>query len=75
MEAPPPPGPAVYVCLCHGITERTIREAAAAGARSVPELSAMTGCGTGCGSCVELAEQVLRDARATAFPLPLHAAA
>jgi bacterioferritin-associated ferredoxin len=35
----------------------------------------MTGCGSGCGSCVELAEQVLRDARATAFPLPLHAAA
>ena len=51
----------MYVCLCNGITERAVREAAASGARDLADLQAMTGCASSCGSCGELAMQVLRD--------------
>ena len=44
-------GPPVYVCICNGITDRQIREVAAAGCRSVAELTMRTGAGAGCGSC------------------------
>lgn len=67
-------GPVVYVCLCNGITERSIREAASSGVRSVDELAMRTGCGSGCGSCVELAQQIL-DQSHQALPLPVYAAA
>jgi len=65
----------MYVCICNGITDRAVREAAQAGARDLTDLSAMTGCATSCGSCGELAMQLLREAqRERAFPLPLLAA-
>jgi bacterioferritin-associated ferredoxin len=60
----------MYVCLCNGITERSVRDAAAAGARDLPTLRAMTGCASSCGSCADVALQVLRDAqREQRFPL------
>jgi len=65
----------VYVCLCYGITDRTIREAAQSGAQSLAELSAMTGCGSSCGSCRELAEEILESARAAPLGLQVFAAA
>lgn len=66
----------MYVCLCHGITDRRIREAAEQGASSLGELAAMTGCGTGCGSCGELAARLLIEHhQSSAFPLPLLQAA
>jgi bacterioferritin-associated ferredoxin len=70
----------MYVCLCHGVTDREIREAAAAGAREMVDLAAMTGCGTGCGSCGELAQTLLQEARrernqASPLPLPMLQAA
>lgn len=55
--------PPVYVCLCNGVTERDIRQAAHAGCRSMPELTMRTGCGASCGSCVAMATEVLHDAR------------
>ena len=51
----------MYVCLCHGITERAVRQAAADGVYSLSELTRRTGCAGTCGSCAELAEQVLRE--------------
>ena len=60
----------MYVCLCYGVTDRAIREAAAAGARDLGDLSAMTGCSTGCGSCADLATSILDEARG-AMPFPL----
>jgi bacterioferritin-associated ferredoxin len=66
----------MYVCLCHGVTDRSIREAAQAGARGLSDLAAMTGCSTGCGSCGEMAEQLLAEARGDIpFPLPMVALA
>ena len=51
----------MYVCICNGITERQVREVAAAGCRSVAELTMRTGAGAGCGSCLELAAQILDE--------------
>lgn len=65
----------MYVCICHGISDRDIREAADEGCREVHELSMRTGLGSGCGSCLELASEVLHEARTQAFPLPVLRAA
>jgi bacterioferritin-associated ferredoxin len=65
---------ALYVCICNGVTDRQIREAAASGVRSVAELTMRTGCGATCGSCLEMAVGIL-DAHSTerrsVFSLPL----
>jgi len=61
----------VYVCICNGVTQRDIRDAAAAGCRSVAELTMRTGCGANCGSCIEMAAEVLEQARAIELPLPV----
>jgi len=60
----------VYVCLCNGVTDRQIRDAAAAGCRTMSELTMRTGCGATCGSCIEMATALLEDAQ-PAQPLPL----
>ena len=60
----------MYVCICNGITERQVREVAAAGCRNVAELTMRTGAGAGCGSCLELAAQILVEAQsANALPV------
>jgi bacterioferritin-associated ferredoxin len=41
----------MYVCLCKGVTDRTIRAEVARGACSTEEIAACTGAGTKCGSC------------------------
>jgi bacterioferritin-associated ferredoxin len=60
---------AMYVCLCHGITDKTIREAAERGVEGLDGLAAATGCGSSCGCCRELAVQILDEARALALPM------
>ena len=51
----------MYVCICNGVTDKMIRQAAAEGVRSLAELTRRTGCAGGCGSCADLAEQVLHE--------------
>ena len=66
----------MYVCICNGVTERAVRQAAAEGVRSLSELTRRTGCASTCGGCADFAEQVLRDEyNRVAFPLPVLAAA
>jgi len=66
----------MYVCICNGVTDRQIRQAAADGVSSLRELERRTGCSGACGSCAELAEQVLHEAMGRRpFALPLVAAA
>ena len=66
----------MYVCVCFGITDKAIQRAAADGVRDVAELTMRTGLGSNCGSCREMASEILGDARATAsFPLPILQAA
>ncbi|ALO67753.1 FAD/NAD(P)-binding oxidoreductase [Arthrobacter alpinus] len=45
------PDPARTVCRCAGVTEESITAAVAGGCSTVPELSATTRAGTGCGGC------------------------
>jgi bacterioferritin-associated ferredoxin len=58
----------MYVCICHGVTEKDIQKAAKRGANNIHDLKSMTGCGTGCGSCVELAAEVLQAHHSQATP-------
>ena len=51
--------PSVYVCICNGVTDHQIREAADNGVSSVAELTMRTGCGSSCGSCLEMAGELL----------------
>lgn len=53
----------MYVCICNGVTDHDIRNAAAAGCGSMPELTMRTGAGASCGSCVEMATELLHQAR------------
>ncbi|MFT3791143.1 MAG: bacterioferritin-associated ferredoxin [Rudaea sp.] len=69
----------MYVCICNAVTDKMIREAAAEGVSSLAELTRRTGCSGDCGSCADLAEEILRDARGrrprVRFGLPLVAQA
>nr|WP_249352173.1 MULTISPECIES: (2Fe-2S)-binding protein [unclassified Rudaea] len=68
----------MYVCICNAVTEKMIHQAAAEGVRSLSELTRRTGCSGDCGSCADLAEEVLRAAhsrRQVRFNLPLVAQA
>jgi bacterioferritin-associated ferredoxin len=69
----------MYVCICNAVTDTMIRDAAAEGARSLADLTRRTGCAGTCGSCSDLAEQVLREARgkrsARPFAVPMVAQA
>jgi len=70
----------MYVCVCNGVTDHQIREAAANGCRSVAELTMRTGCGATCGTCLDMAADLLNEAReaqrTSPFPVPVlsHAA-
>ncbi|RNF82238.1 (2Fe-2S)-binding protein [Montanilutibacter psychrotolerans] len=62
----------MYVCICNGVTDHDIRQAAEAGCRSVPELTMRTGAGANCGSCLDLASSLLEEARVRReLPLPM----
>lgn len=54
----------MYVCICNGVTEQQVRDAAEAGCSSVSELTMRTGAGANCGSCVGLAAEMLQDMHA-----------
>ena len=67
---------AMYVCVCFGITDKAIQRAAADGVRDVAELTMRTGLGSNCGSCRDMATDILNQARAPVLlPLPILQAA
>jgi bacterioferritin-associated ferredoxin len=56
----------MIVCLCHGVSDRTIKSLIAEGAGSVREVSRRCRAGTSCGACrVSIAELI-----AEAGPVP-----
>ncbi|MDP4548106.1 MAG: bacterioferritin-associated ferredoxin [Marinobacter sp.] len=57
----------MYVCLCHGVTDRDIREAAENGASSVRQLGKELGVGTQCGRCASMARSILKEARSSDY--------
>ena len=53
----------MIVCVCRRVSDRQIRQAAAAGAHSLECLQFELGVATQCGRCADCASQVLCDAR------------
>jgi bacterioferritin-associated ferredoxin len=51
----------MYVCVCHGITDRQIRRAVDDGARCLSEVQAQLPVGGCCGRCVDSACEVIRE--------------
>lgn len=49
----------MYICLCHGITDKQIRQCVEAGARTLCDLSGQLGVATQCGGCADSACEVL----------------
>jgi bacterioferritin-associated ferredoxin len=62
----------MYICICHAVNDSAIREAVNEGVSSFRDLSTRTGCGTQCGSCIQLAREVM-DQALTAAGSPLSA--
>lgn len=57
----------MYVCLCNGITDGQIREAALEkGCDSLRDLRRELGVGSQCAKCARYARQVLRETRSVA---------
>jgi bacterioferritin-associated ferredoxin len=66
----------MYVCICHSVTDRQIRQAVDEGARSLDALARRLKVSTGCGRCSECARGVLEQALAEASapaPTPVFA--
>lgn len=49
----------MYICVCHAVTETTIRQAVRKGAHNLQDISFQTGAGTQCGSCVRQAREII----------------
>ena len=52
----------MIVCLCHGVSDRAIRDLIGKGARHLEEVTACSRAGAGCGACVESISTMIRDA-------------
>lgn len=53
----------MYVCICNAITDKQIRKAAKAGVKDLWALQAELGVASGCGSCKEVASEILAEYR------------
>lgn len=51
----------MYVCLCKGVTDTTIRRAVDEGLTSMRELRQSYGVGSQCGSCTQCARAILNE--------------
>ncbi len=60
----------MYVCLCHGIRDRELRDAVARGADTFEALQSSTGVSTCCRTCEPVAREVLDEALATHAAAP-----
>jgi bacterioferritin-associated ferredoxin len=51
----------MYVCICHGLSDKQLTHAVEAGARSFEQLQACTGVATCCGACEPCAREILDE--------------
>lgn len=58
----------MYVCICKSVTDQQIRRAAANGVDNLYELRESLGVAAGCGSCADMAEEILREGQRQASP-------
>ncbi|MBK1702775.1 (2Fe-2S)-binding protein [Thiococcus pfennigii] len=54
----------MYVCVCHSISDRDIREAVGRGARTLEVLQGNLGLAMNCGTCQDCACEVLDESLA-----------
>lgn len=52
----------MYICVCNAVTDSDIRTAVDQGVRNLKQLGKATGCSSSCGSCREMAVEVLEQA-------------
>ena len=55
----------MYVCICNAVTDKQIRKVAESGVQDLWGLQRELGVGSGCGSCKEMASEILRKNRQT----------
>jgi len=53
----------MYVCICNAITDKQIRKAAESGVEDLWGLQRELGVAAGCGSCKEMASEILLESR------------
>lgn len=53
----------MYVCICKGITDSQIREAASQGASSLSQVRRQLGVASCCGKCATTAREILDEHR------------
>jgi bacterioferritin-associated ferredoxin len=53
----------LYVCICSAVTDSEVRACIVAGADSVEEIGQHCAAGTGCGSCLEVLDDLLDERR------------
>lgn len=51
----------MYVCLCKGVSDRTVLATIRAGARTLNEVSKRCGAGTDCGACRGTIREMIED--------------
>ncbi len=59
----------MYVCICNAITDKQIRKAAESGVQDLWGLQRELGVAVGCGSCKEMASEILRESREASAPV------
>lgn len=59
----------MYVCLCTGVTSDQIQEAINNGANSAAEITALTGAGSNCGSCLTTVIAMMLEAQPVAIEI------
>ena len=64
----------MYVCICHQVTDKEIQSAVRAGCCTLKDLQKKTGLGTQCGSCCQLASEVMNEVNEKNPPLAAQAA-
>lgn len=60
----------MFVCVCHAVTDRMIREAASRGIATLDQLQCHTGAGATCGCCRSMALQILQESQGSTAQTP-----
>jgi bacterioferritin-associated ferredoxin len=60
----------MFVCVCHAVTDRSIREAASRGVATLDQLQCATGAGASCGCCRSMALQILQESQGNSAQMP-----
>ena len=60
----------MFVCICHAVTEREVRDQILLGADTEQEIGRRCGAGTGCGSCLDRIGDMIDESARSAAPAP-----